>query len=280
MRLDQTLVYQGLVPSRERAKQAILAGEVLVNGTEERKPSRDVGGGDTLILRETHAYVGRGYLKLQKALDVFGIDVTGKSCLDVGASTGGFTQMLLERGAAKVYAIDVGTGQLADLIQADPRVVNLEKTDFRAVTQEQVGICDFASVDVSFISLKHILPNLYTLLGENGQAVCLLKPQFETGAPSGRGASGARVKHGVVREPKEHVRVINEACAAAERAGFACRDLTYSPIMGGEGNIEFLLSLSKNSKKCISNVDNYLSKNNKKLSINDIVKTAWEELKA
>ena len=270
MRLDQTLVYRGFLPSRARAKVAILAGEVTVNGIEERKPSRDIADTDELALREIHAYVGRGYLKLQKALDAFGIDIAGKICMDVGASTGGFTQLLLERGAEKVYAIDVGTGQLAESLKAGLRVVNLERTDFRAVTPELVGAPGFACVDVSFISLKLILPNLFSLLAENGQAVCLLKPQFETGAP---------VKHGLVKDPKEHVRVIGEVCGAARQAGFACRNLTYSPVTGGEGNIEYLLHLSKNDDFWLSKNDNYLLKNDNKLSINDNVNLAWEDLK-
>lgn len=180
--------------------------------------------------------------------------------MDVGASTGGFTQLLLERGAEKVYAIDVGTGQLAASLRADPRVVSLEKTDFRAVTPEQMEPCGFACVDVSFISLRLILPHLSRLLDKEGRAVCLLKPQFET---------GSRVKNGIVKDPKEHVRVLNEVCAAARQEGFFICGLTHSPIAGGEGNIEFLLQLSKNDiKKTIE------------LSINDIVKLAWEDLKA
>jgi len=267
MRLDQTLVYRGLLPSRERAKAAILAGEVTVNGVEERKPSREIREADALALREIHSYVGRGYLKLHKALEAFSLDVAGKICMDVGASTGGFAQLLLERGAEKVYAIDVGTGQLAASLKTDPRVQNLEKTDFRAVTAEQVGPCEFACVDVSFISLKLILPNLYALLSENGEAVCLLKPQFETGAP---------VKHGVVKDPKEHARVIGEVVRAALLEGFACHNLTYPPIAGGNGNIEFLLHLSKNDNFVISINDNHEGNS---ISINDIVKQAWEELK-
>ena len=262
MRLDQTLVYRGLLPSRERAKAAILAGEVTVNGAEERKPSREIHDADALALRETHSYVGRGYLKLRKALDVFAIDVAGKVCMDIGASTGGFTQLLLERGAAKVYAIDVGTGQLAASLRDDPRVVGLEKTDFRAVTAEQVGPCEFACADVSFISLQRILPNLHALLGENGRAVCLIKPQFEVGSP---------VKHGIVKDPKEHIRVIGEVIRAARGMGFTCLDLTYSPIAGVDGNIEYLLFLSKN--------DNPEKNNDKYLSINDIVNQAWKELR-
>jgi len=259
MRLDQSLVYHGFLPSRERAKAAILAGEVTVNGMEEHKPSREIRESDTLALRETHNYVGRGYLKLRKALEAFSIGVAGKSCMDVGASTGGFTQLLLERGAAKVYAIDVGTGQLANSLKSDSRIVSLEKTDFRAVTAQQVGRPDFACVDVSFISLKLILPNLYALLSENGEAVCLLKPQFETGRP---------VRHGVVKDPKEHVRVISDVISEAEQIGFTCRNLTYSPVAGGDGNLEFLLHLN-------SNRNHY-----QLFSIKEIVHQAWEELKA
>lgn len=260
MRLDIALVHQNLLPSRERAKAAILAGEVLVNGLEARKPSLEIAGGDALALRGTHGYVGRGYLKLRKALDMFGIEAAGKICVDVGASTGGFTQLLLERGAAKVYAVDVGTGQLAASLRADPRVVNLEKTDVRTV---EIPPCDFAGADVSFISLTLILAKLYSLLNETGQAVCLLKPQFETGAP---------VKHGIVKDPKEHARVIGEVMRSAEQAGFACRGLTHSPVTGGEGNIEFLLCLTKNDKN--------RALNDNKLSINDAVNQAWKELKA
>jgi len=260
MRLDQSLVYRGLLPSRERAKAAILAGEVTVNGAGERKPSREIHESDALALRGDHSYVGRGYLKLRKALEAFEIDVAGKICIDVGASTGGFTQLLLERGAEKVCAIDVGTGQLAASLGANPRVVSLERTDFRAVTADQVGRPEFACVDVSFISLKHIFPNLHALLGENGEAVCLLKPQFETGRP---------VKHGIVKDPKEHIRVIGEVIRSAEQLGFTCRNLTYSPVAGGDGNFEFLLQLSKNDNSTDFS-----------LSINDIVKRVWEELKA
>ena len=259
MRLDLALARRGLLPSRERAKAAILAGEVMVNGAVERRPSRDISDGDSVDLCEGHAYVGRGYLKLRRALDVFAIDPAGKICMDVGASTGGFTQLLLERGAAKVYAIDVGTGQLAGSLKDDPRVVNLEKTDFRMVTPALVGLPKFACVDVSFISLRLILPKLFSLLGENAEAVCLLKPQFETGAP---------VKHGIVKDPKEHDRVIRELCETARREGFTCLGLTYSPVTGGEGNIEFLLHLSK--KKNDSHCE---------LPIDKTVKLAWEELK-
>ena len=259
MRLDQTLVYRGLLPSRERAKAAILAGEVTVNSVETRKPSTEIGENDSIELREIHDYVGRGYLKLRKAFEVFGIDVAGKICMDVGASTGGFTQLLLERGAARVYAVDVGTGQLAACLRSDPRVVSLERTDFRAVTRAQIEPCAFACADVSFISLRLILPNLFSLLENSGACVCLLKPQFETGGP---------VKRGVVKDKKEHVRVIGEVVRAARQEGFSWINMTYSPIKGGDGNLEFLLFISKNDNR-----------QNPDISINDTVNSAWEELK-
>jgi len=267
MRLDQTLVHCGFLPSRERAKAVVLAGDVTVNGRQACKPSLDIAEGDVISLRKNHDYVGRGYLKLQKALDLFTIDVAGQSCMDVGASAGGFTQLLLERGAAKVYAVDVGTGQLAQSIKANPRVINLEKTDFRSLTPEQVGAPDFASVDVSFISLRLIFPNLFALLRDDGQAVCLLKPQFETGAP---------VKHGIVKNPREHARVIAEVCDTAWREGFAICGLTHSPIAGGEGNIEFLLHLSKNDPVGAA----FLPPETSETVISSIVKSAWEDLKA
>ena len=260
MRLDQSLVQRGLVPSRERAKEAILAGEITINGIARRKPGYEASEADSIVLLKERSYVGRGYLKLQKALEAFPIEVSTKICMDVGASTGGFTQLLLERGAQKIFAIDVGTGQLAEILKADPRVINLEKTDFRTVKKEQIELCAFAGIDVSFISLKLILPNLFALLDENGQAVCLLKPQFETGKP---------VKHGIVKDQKEHIRVITEVCEAARQEGFFCRGLTHSPVTGGDGNIEFLLDLTKSSKNC-----------DMAINICEAVRLAWEELKA
>lgn len=256
MRLDLALVQRGLLPSRERAKQEILAGMVQVNGREVRKPSHEAAEGDAITLQAVQDYVGRGYLKLQKALDLFGIDVAGMACMDVGASTGGFTQLLLERGARTVHAIDVGTGQLAQRLRDDARVINMEQTDFRRVTREQVGTPDFACVDVSFISLRLILPQLYDLLHESGQAVCLLKPQFETGAP---------VKHGVVKDRKVHERVISALCDAAGRAGFVCCGLTHSPLTGGNGNIEFLLHLAKEGASRLPPAD-------------EVVRAAWDAL--
>jgi len=179
--------------------------------------------------------VSRGALKLLHALDSFEIDVSGLRCLDAGASTGGFTQVLLERGAAQVIAVDVGTAQLARALLEDPRVVSMERTDIRSL---EIPPVDFTSADLSFISLKLVLPRLYILLKSGGGAVCLLKPQFEAGP-------GHRDKRGVVRDPKVHARVVDEVGAAAERAGFMRAGLVRSPIAGGDGNIEFLLYLRK-----------------------------------
>ena len=260
-RLDQALVRRGLLPSREKAKAAICEGAVLVNGREERRPSRAVRESDALSLLDTSAlhYVGRGSAKLLKALDVFGIPIAGLRCLDVGASTGGFTQVLLERGASLVTAVDVGTGQLARPLREDPRVVNLERTDFRTLTQSQIGQVDFACADVSFISLKHILPHLAALLGEESHAVCLLKPQFEAGPQ--------RVKKGIVKDPHTHVLVIEEVAAAARQAGFQLCGMTYSPIRGGEGNIEYLLHIFNGTY------------NQPVPQAEDAVRLAWEEFR-
>ena len=237
MRLDIVLTRRGLCPSRERAKSAILAGLVTVNGREERKPSRTVCASDLLALREDESlrYVSRGALKLLHALDCFEIDVNNLRCLDVGASTGGFTQVLLERGAAQVTAVDVGTAQLAQVIRDDPRVRSLEQTDIRALDIPPVR---FACVDVSFISLRLVLPKLFGLMEPGGCAVCLVKPQFEAGP-------GAVSKSGVVQDPKARLRALEEVTAAARQTGFMPCGTTPSPITGGAGNVEFLLYLKK-----------------------------------
>jgi len=260
-RLDLELVRRGLLPSREKAKSAICEGAVLVNGREEHRPSRAIAESDTLSLDATRAlhYVGRGSLKLLKALDLFEISVAGLCCLDIGASTGGFTQVLLERGASLVYAVDVGTGQLAQALQEDPRVINLERTDFRTLMQAQVGAIDFACVDVSFISLKLILPHLFALLQEGSHAVCLLKPQFEAGPQ--------RVKKGIVKDARVHEKVIDDICKAACQAGFQICGITHSPIRGGEGNIEYLVHACKGIYSCPIPPPA------------EIVKLAWEEFR-
>jgi len=237
-RLDVILVQKGLFESREKAKGAIMAGLVYVNGERSDKPGAAYEA-DCTIEVKGHAipYVSRGGLKLEKALRVFGLDLNGAVCVDVGASTGGFTDVMLKNGAEKVYAVDVGYGQLAWELRNHPKVVCMERTNFRYVTPEAIPEpLDFGSADVSFISLKLILPPLKNLLKEGGRVVTLIKPQFE----AGRDKVG---KKGVVRDPKVHEEVIEAVMAVAENLGFSIRGLSYSPITGPEGNIEYLLYL-------------------------------------
>ncbi len=239
-RLDILLVERGLFPSREKAKAVIMAGQVYVNHQKADKPGADLPEDAEIEVRgETLAYVSRGGLKLEKAMQVFPIDLQGKCCMDIGASTGGFTDCMLQNGAAKVYAVDVGYGQLAWKLRTDERVVNLERTNIRYVTEEQVPEpVDFLSIDVSFISLKLVLPVAGRLLSEVGQAVCLVKPQFE----AGREKVG---KNGVVRERKTHIEVVENAAGYARENGFAVCGLDFSPVKGPEGNIEYLMYLKK-----------------------------------
>lgn len=240
MRLDIALVERGLCDSRARAQRAIEAGLVSVNGKLAQKPSMQIVQGDEITLQDdpTQHYVGRGALKLLHALEVFNIDVTGLRCLDVGASTGGFTQVLLECGAAHVIAVDVGTGQLAPALQVDSRVLSLEQTDIRSL---EIAPVQFACVDVSFISLQLVLPKLAELLLPHSHAVALLKPQFECG-PAAVG------KRGVVKSPKEHQHALQRVISAAQQAGFAELGVTQSPLLGGQGNTEFLLHLQRGDR--------------------------------
>ena len=239
-RLDVLLTERGLQESRQRAQAVIMSGEVFVNGQRVDKPGTAVAEDAQIEVRGgTLAYVSRGGLKLEKAMAAFPIDLNGAVCADIGASTGGFTDCMLQNGAEKVYAVDVGYGQLAWKLRSDPRVVCLERTNARYLTHEQVpDALDFASVDVSFISLKLILPPLNGLLKDGGHAACLVKPQFE----AGREKVG---KKGVVRDPAVHVEVLEDFLALARGLGFTVRALTYSPVKGPEGNIEFLAHLSQ-----------------------------------
>ena len=240
MRLDVLLVERGLQESRQKAQATIMSGLVFINGQRADKPGTPVAEDAAVEIRgSTLRYVSRGGLKLEKALEIWPIDLRGKICMDVGASTGGFTDCMLQNGAAKVYAIDVGYGQLAWSLRSDGRVVCLERTNARGLTREQVPEePDFSSVDVSFISLRLILPAVAGLLREGGQAVCLVKPQFE----AGREKVG---KKGVVRDPAVHREVLEHFLDHAHLSGFKVLELSFSPIRGPEGNIEYLGWLEK-----------------------------------
>lgn len=239
-RLDAELLARGLVPSRERGRALIMAGVVYVGGQKALKAGQPVKSEDVIEVRENiNPFVSRGGLKLQKAMQAFPIHLDGTVCIDVGASTGGFTDCMLQSGAIKVYAVDVGYGQLAWKLRTDERVVNLERTNFRHCTAEQIpDLADFASVDVSFISLKIILPVLRTFLRDDGEAVCLIKPQFE----AGRENVG---KKGVVRDKAVHESVVRRITQFAADSGFTVQGLTFSPIKGPEGNIEYLMYIRK-----------------------------------
>lgn len=243
-RLDVALVERGLIASREKAKVVIMEGLVYVNGQKSDKAGAQIKDDDKIEIRgETMRYVSRGGKKLEKAMQVFPISLDGCVCIDIGASTGGFTDCMLQNGAVKVYSVDVGYGQLAWSLRNDERVVNLERTNIRYVTDEQIPEpVDFISVDVSFISLTLVLPVAWRLLREGAQMVCLVKPQFE----AGKDKVG---KKGVVREPSIHREVIEKVAGCAAELGFALRGLDYSPIKGPEGNIEYLLFLQKGGEE-------------------------------
>jgi len=242
IRLDIFLYERGDVSSREKARALIKDGLVYVNGVRETKPGAGVNPLDLVELRGELPFVGRGGLKLQGAFERFNLDVAGKVCADVGASTGGFTDCLLQRGAARVYCIDAGSGQLDPKLAADSRVVNLENTNIRYIKKEQISEkIDFICVDVSFISLELVLNMVYNLLAAPGEAVCLIKPQFE----AGRGKVG---KNGVVRDEKIHKSVTEKIASFSRSIGFSVMGLEPSPIKGGGGNAEFLIYLSKDIK--------------------------------
>jgi 23S rRNA (cytidine1920-2'-O)/16S rRNA (cytidine1409-2'-O)-methyltransferase len=240
-RLDVLLVRQGFAESREKAKAVIMSGCVYVNDQKEDKAGAMFDESKiTLEVRgNTLKYVSRGGLKLEKAIDKFDVELTGKTCMDIGASTGGFTDCMLQNGAVKVYSVDVGHGQLAWKLRNDERVVCMEKTNFRYMKPEDINDkIDFASVDVSFISLDKILSPAHELLAPAAQMVCLIKPQFE----AGKDKVG---KKGVVREPEIHIEVIENVFAFTLAKGFEILHLDYSPIRGPEGNIEYLMHLQK-----------------------------------
>ena len=240
VRLDALLVERGLAGSRERAKRMIMAGEVLVDEQKIEKAGTMVKAeAKVRLLGHDLPYVSRGGLKLEKAIQVFGVQLQGKTAADIGASTGGFTDCMLQNGAAKVYAIDVGYGQLAWKLRTDARVANMERKNISYVTPKDIGqLLDFASIDVAFISLDKVLPVAWQLLSETGEVLALIKPQFE----AGREQVG---KKGVVRDPAVHEAVIHKVVLLARTLGFITRALTFSPVKGPEGNIEYLIWLSK-----------------------------------
>ena len=240
IRLDQYLVQHGLIQSRERAKAMIMSGVVFVNEQKVDKAGEMIKEDAKVEVRgHDIGYVSRGGLKLEKAMNHFGVELDGRVCMDVGASTGGFTDCMLQNGAVKVYSIDVGYGQLDWKLRNDPRVVCMEKTNIRYVLPEDIQEpAQFSSIDVSFISLTKVLLPVRNLLTEDGEIVCLIKPQFE----AGREKVG---KKGVVRDPAVHLEVIEKVIAYASSIALEPRHLSFSPIKGPEGNIEYLLHLKK-----------------------------------
>ena len=239
-RIDVLLVEKGFFESREKAKASIMAGVVYANEQKIDKAGEEVSIDAKLEVRENICpYVSRGGLKLEKAVKFFGVNLKDKVCMDIGASTGGFTDCMLQNGAKKVFSVDVGYGQFAWKLRQDERVVCMERTNIRYVTDEQIGEkLDFASIDVSFISLTKVLPVAFNLLKDDGEVVALIKPQFE----AGREQVG---KKGVVRDSKVHKEVIEKIITFSESIGFRVKNLSFSPIKGPEGNIEFLLYLGK-----------------------------------
>ncbi len=249
-RLDVLVYGRGLAASREKARAEIMSGIVYVNGQKEDKPGSMFPDDEELKLEirgKALPFVSRGGLKLDKAVKEFGLDLSGFCCMDIGASTGGFTDCMLQCGAEKVFSVDVGYGQLDWKLRNDPRVVCMEKTNIRYIKPEDIGgeKLDFASCDVSFISLRKVLPAVKPLLSGRARMVCLIKPQFE----AGREEVG---KHGVVRDIRVHRSVIDGIWSFAEQEGFTVEGLSFSPIKGPEGNIEYLILLGQDSEKSIS----------------------------
>ncbi len=261
-RLDILLTERNLAESREKAKAIIMSGIVYVDNQKCDKAGTMIDDSQQVEVRgKTLQYVSRGGLKLEKAQQVFGLSFDGKVCMDTGASTGGFTDLMLQGGAKRVYAVDVGYGQLAWKLRTDERVVNLERTNIRHLTEEQVPEpLDFASADVSFISLYHVIPVVYKHLKDDGQAVFLIKPQFE----AGREKVG---KKGVVRDPEVHIEVIHKIMGLVRDEGFAIIGLDHSPIKGPEGNIEYLIYLCKSGESTVDET-----------AADEVVKRAHESL--
>lgn len=245
-RLDTAVFERGLAESREKAKALIMAGIVFVNNQKSDKAGASVKDDDVIEVRgHKLPFVSRGGLKLDKAVKSFGLELSGKTCMDIGASSGGFTDCMLQNGAVKVYAVDVGYGQLAWKLRTDARVINLERTNVRYLTSEQVPEkLDFASIDVSFISLTLVLPVAREFLSDSGELVCLIKPQFEVG----KGRVG---KNGVVREPELHLEVLEKITSFMCANGFEIKGIDFSPVKGPEGNIEYLAYAAKTDSESV-----------------------------
>ena len=264
-RIDVLLVDMGFFPSREQARRTIMAGNVFVDNQRVDKPGTMVKDDvDILVKGKPLAYVSRGGLKLEKAMKNFDLSLEGKVCMDIGASTGGFTDCMLQNGATKVYSVDVGYGQLAWKLRQDERVVCMERQNIRFLEPDALDERpDFASIDVSFISLKLVLPKAWELLNDGGRVVALIKPQFE----AGREKVG---KGGIVRDKKTQIEVVEKVLLLANSVGFSMINFSYSPITGGEGNIEFLMILKYNSEKLIEN---------KNINIEHIINNAHNQFK-
>lgn len=262
-RLDVLLVEKGYYETREKAKRAIMAGIVYIDNQKIDKAGTQVSKtSEIYVKRDICPYVSRGGLKLERAIEAFHLNMTGNVTLDIGASTGGFTDCMLKNGAVKTYALDVGYGQLDWKLRNDSRVVNMEKTNIRYVTKKEISdSIDFISIDVSFISLTLVLPVAYNLLKDSGELVCLIKPQFE----AGRQQVG---KNGIVRDKKIHIEVINKITSFASGLGFTVNGLTFSPVKGTKGNIEYLLYLKKSEHTITDHKD-----------VTEVVENAHLELK-
>lgn len=272
-RLDVLLVKRAIAESREKAKAIIMTGNVFVNGQREDKAGSTFPEDVQIEIKGTPMkYVSRGGYKLEKAVELWEVPLEGKICMDVGSSTGGFTDCMLQNGASKVYAIDVGTNQLAWKLRQDERVISMEKTNIRYVTHEQVADeIAFSSIDVAFISLTKVLVPVRDLLGDGGRVVCLVKPQFE----AGREKVG---KKGVVREKKVHLEVVCEVMTYAIRIGFEILELSFSPIKGPEGNIEYLLYIEKKANQQeVENAQEIFEENYLELA-KEVVEAAHGEL--
>ena len=264
-RLDILLVGKGIFPTREKAKSAIMAGEVLVEGERVNKSGQRIKAESNIsVIKKETAYVSRGGEKLEKALKVFNVNVKGKRVIDVGASTGGFTDCLLKFGAKKVYCIDVGYGQIAWKLQKDNRVAVIDRTNIRYLTADKFNdLFELASIDVSFISLDKVLPAVYSLIKERGEVVALIKPQFEAGREFIQ-------KGGLVKKAEVHQMVIERVSEKAQEMGFSIHGLTFSPLKKTSGNIEYLIYLVKNSGK--DKINNFPQ------IIEEVVKKAHQEL--